>query len=591
MNGNSNVTACTNCYSFSTSTSTNVNEGGNHIRVYAVNGTFQNSKNVTFSVDTKPPQIFIQQPANNTNISSLTNVKFNYTAIDAGIGLGNCTYLFDGGTVTHLANCQNFTANLTTHGLRNIILTANDTLNNTNQTTSYFFLDPLNEFRLRDNKTGNYVNNFQVLFIGDNATRSTTNGSLLFTSYSVTFGTQLLRVAAAGYNTSDYTYTFNATTLYNDTLDLYPASLRIIAYDEDDAYAGISTNLTFDINLANTTYSVNFYNQTEFFAYWNQTPTGTQVITTVSATGYTSRRYYITINENTALKLNAYLPKISNSWLVRFSIRNQLDTVIPEALCTATRFFNGSYQEVGQEISDISGTCAITLNPFAIYKIKVEKGGYVTQYATLQPSSQDYRIYLTSPSSLGFSTVLTNVSMRLLPDQLGLNATENIFSCAVSSTISDLEYIGFNISNSTHVLYYNYLDTSPSGTEFIQVIDLTGKTGNLNARCFFKKTGFSEFNLTYTYYFKTYTEGEQSLPSIFRNFGNLGYSPITTGIIALIISGLVGGFVSTRNGLAGALTVLIMLALFTFWLAWFDWRVYMLVLMTVISAIFLRSGV
>lgn len=93
--------------------------------------------NRTFIVDTTAPTLNIIHPSNNS-LTINGNLSLNYSGADAGVGMGACWYNLDGGDNVTIASCTNSTFN-TTNAKHIINLFVNDTLGNSNSTSSTFW--------------------------------------------------------------------------------------------------------------------------------------------------------------------------------------------------------------------------------------------------------------------------------------------------------------------------------------------------------------------------------------------------------------------------------------------------------------------
>ena len=135
-----NVTL-TNC---STNITTITWSQGNHNVTVWANDTSNNvnSSKVSFTIDSISPVVSILYPPNGTS-SSNTNINVNYTVSDSGVGVGSCWYSNDSYSVnTSLASCTtNITGVTWSEGLHNVIVYANDTLNNIGFSSVSFTID------------------------------------------------------------------------------------------------------------------------------------------------------------------------------------------------------------------------------------------------------------------------------------------------------------------------------------------------------------------------------------------------------------------------------------------------------------------
>ncbi len=133
---NVTLTGCTNI--------TNVTwSDGLHTVIVWANDTFgnKNFSSLTFTVDTAGPSIILVTPSNNTNTSN-TGVQINYTASDTR--LSSCWYSNDSlSTNTTLSACANITSVVWSEGIHTVLVWANDTLGNKNNSAVTFTIDTI----------------------------------------------------------------------------------------------------------------------------------------------------------------------------------------------------------------------------------------------------------------------------------------------------------------------------------------------------------------------------------------------------------------------------------------------------------------
>jgi len=105
-------------------------EGSNYITIYA-NDTFGNARGITniITINTQAPSVSISYPVDGSVIGNITGISLNYSVIDSN--LQSCWYTFTYGfTNFTLSNCQNTTFNMSSQGIYEIKIYANDTTGN-----------------------------------------------------------------------------------------------------------------------------------------------------------------------------------------------------------------------------------------------------------------------------------------------------------------------------------------------------------------------------------------------------------------------------------------------------------------------------
>ena len=113
-------------------TNVTMNEGGHKVfyHCWDISGNLNNSENVSFYIDSIPPNINITFPINNTSHKDY-NLDVNYSRSD--VGLESCWYSNDTYLVNKsLAGCGNLTTIVWSEGRHNVTIWANDSLGHEN---------------------------------------------------------------------------------------------------------------------------------------------------------------------------------------------------------------------------------------------------------------------------------------------------------------------------------------------------------------------------------------------------------------------------------------------------------------------------
>ncbi|VVB97903.1 Right handed beta helix region [uncultured archaeon] len=116
-----------------------------------------------FRVDTAPPTVAIQSPANATYNSSPINL--NFTSSDSGVGASSCWYSLDGASNISLPGCGN-TSFFVAEGSHGIIIYSNDTLNNAGSAVAYFSvnLPPILGYTANNEQNSAFLNRSWAYF-------------------------------------------------------------------------------------------------------------------------------------------------------------------------------------------------------------------------------------------------------------------------------------------------------------------------------------------------------------------------------------------------------------------------------------------
>lgn len=484
----------------------------------------------------------------------------------------------------------NITVNKT--GFKNTTQTGN--INNTmNVSEMSFSLWRLQYFYALNNNTNASIQNFTINFSNDtySANFSTTNYNLSIGLDELPWNESVSALFTAdNYNDTQEYYNINASSELNETAYLTPAGLTVTTWDEQTL-----SQLNFNITISNLTDSETFTNETIFHKVWNEIPNGDITITVVDVDGnYTQRKYYRTLTEESEITLKAYLLKTSEGMIVRFHIRDTSELPISNATFTGEKSINSTWTTIEQAKSDDSGVASVFLDPLATYRINIEYPGFDTFTSTIQPTSQDYRVYLERAIAVTIETLFEDVTYYILP--YSMNATLQNVTFVVNCTSGELEWYGLNIThNDTSILFYQKVTGQPYGGEIQTQINLTNDTGQIFVRAFVKKENYSEYYINRTYFIWTVVPGSLSAWTLIQSlipsspFIAGGLTTIVTGLASLIIAAIGASFVAKRNLVGAGIAALAILGIFTF-MGWFDWRIYTLIGVVVISIAFLKGG-
>jgi hypothetical protein len=458
-----------------------------------------------------------------------------------------------------------------------------------------FILYRIQQWKAKNNNTLADIQNFSVLFSNEtfSAYFTTTNYKINPSLRELPFGNVSAKFSSFGFNDTWITYNINSSSVLNETVYLNPAGLKIDVWDEKTL-----EKLTFNVTITNATSSQTFTNQTTFWKLWNEIPNGDITITIIDLNGTrVQRKYFVTLTEYTYIYLKGYLLKSVDGMIVRFHIRTAEESPIANAIFTAKRFINNEWQTIEQAKSDDSGVTTVFLDPLATYSIIVEHSNYAAFSSSIQPTSQDYRIYLQKLYGETPKTIFDDINYYILPHEMNASLTNVTFY--ISCTSGTLEYFGMNITlmysnHSVEGLYYTKITDKPYGDTLTASFDLTNKSGSeVTVKAFLKKQNFDEYEITKKYYVYSVTPGSYSLWTLITSLipsspWVAGTTTLATGILSLIVTGI-GTSVVARKTLVGAgIVAIILLGIFTF-MGWFSWKIYLLVCLVAISIMFLRG--
>jgi hypothetical protein len=514
----------------------------------------------------------INQPTNTTHYNASVPYSFQYQNTYAGMPAGfgeneSCGYWLNG-ALTWLGNQTNGTAitGTLTAPLGHNNFTAfcgNATGGNTTKTV-WFTYSNTYAFRAYDAISTNQINSFAINFYNttNTTTYNTATGWLNVSRSGLPTGNVTLEIMASGYRTTNYTRDVNESTVIYENYPLSFAGVNITMYDESTAvpiYATVSI-----YNATNTLTWGNVLNVTQ--ALNASIPSGAVTVDVSTAnSSYYARRYYGTLNNNTFYELKAYLLNTSGSTVyVRFHIRDLVGQPIQNATVQILRAIGGGASVVvGEMETDSSGDAAFYMELGAPYQLQIVAAGYLDYYSTLNPSSNDYTITLTTTTGGSYGlpvNVFEDITYYIIPSTALYNEITNL-TLTIYSSNSSLDYFGAAFYNSTgYQLYFVNATGSPNGGVIYYNHNHTNNTGNITMQFWFRRNPIFTGNYTWPWLGGFFNNTAYSLNYTLGQMKTSGASNIGMGILWLLISLIMGAFVCRVNLFGGAIATIATLA-------------------------------
>lgn len=358
-------------------------------------------------------------------------------------------------------------------------------------------------------------------------------------------------------------HTLNVTCMGSQSAVRYftiQTGIDVHIYDELN---GTAVNAS--LSISNGTQTNTTVMNTSFTFAWSDLPLGSLTIIT-NASSYYPRTYYVTNSQTGYTNLSIYLlPTGASAILVRFHVRTVSNAPIANATVNIQRNIGGSIVTVGQQLTDAPGDAAFYMELNGLYYLQATHPSYLPFFSSLNPTSNDYTITMTTNSSTaGFPiSIFEDVTWVIKPYANYLNANESTnITLIISSSNASLTYWGMNVSwNGTLQLFYQNVTTSPSGGSLNFPFNGTNYTsGNITVVFFFKRnpeyTGLRLFDII-----RQLTTNGVSLKDFQQDYANSGLSKISFAIIGLLFTLLAAAWVSRYSPLGAAAVTIIMLAL------------------------------
>lgn len=280
------------------------------------------------------------------------------------------------------------------------------------------------------------------------------------------------------YNGSDYFYEDSPWNISGGTGYGYHITLNV--YNESNTSEGLVFNV-FVTNLSGseTYYDISCINPHNI--YLNQIPLGDDICFLISSNGYYSRQFYMDIDSNSNYEFTVYLAPLSAN-LYSLNVVGPPNDIyenppIENVKVSIKQYINttGKYENITILYTDVNGQCEVYLLSNVLYKVILEKMGYIT-------STNDY---IPSP------TVFT-YTFRMYYNDSDVNYTSPYF-CN-----EELLFNGY-INRGTAKLYLNYTD-GLAHTINTKIITYEYRSNFSNETVFNtnSKTGNSSYQINFT---------------------------------------------------------------------------------------------
>lgn len=269
---------------------------------------------------------------------------------------------------------------------------------------------------------------------------------------------------------------------------------------------------------------------------------------------------------------------------VQFYTKDLTGNPLDGVLITASKNFNGNYTNVTSTITT-AGVGSLWLDTNTNYLITASLAGYTTLQAILQPATNQYTITLSNSSSYDFHTLFEGINYTLNPPYVtpGTN-TINFTIYANNSLIGS----GLELYDPDGILLNSTTGVNPGNASY-NITFNASEYANYTAVAWFTKTNFPRYNITRVYAVNP-SAYSTDLSSAIENYKNNPASNTFTGLLAIIITGLIASPIYRRAGPATAgIAALAILGLFTF-LNWFNWTAYILLSIGVAAIIYTFRG-
>ena len=322
--------------------------------------------------------------------------------------------------------------------------------------------------------------------------------------------------------------------------------LTVTIYDEQNNTLVTHTNVTVSVDKENSsiitqvtdTGSTVFYGLEE--GIWT---------ITLTADGYQSRSYFVTVSASTPATLNAFLILDSQSNDITFIVRDFDDgQFVEDVVVTLQKKIGASYVTMGQKTTDFVGSVFFGMEVAVPYRMTFSHPDYFTRSVSIEiePTDSSFELLLTQNVTLDLDSIFSDLLYSYIPIPVMVEPLNNSnFSLSVTSIGSTLSW--FSVSTDLNGTSTTNVTGSPAGGVAQITKDLTflqGETFQVK-RCM-KSINFDLYCFNTTHMVNPLTTGNYSLPSIVTDartivniFTDSGRGELILNIFALLITSFI----------------------------------------------------
>ncbi len=566
-------------------TSLTVEDGNHHLFLFgnnSVTGVLGLNDTILFAVDTSNPSVIINSPVGRQpliKIGDNETVTWNITDLN----LDTCLLGYNGVNTT--LNCTtNTTSFLYVNGVNNLSIFANDTVGNSNTTTTswdYSIIQVNQSFNSQAFTTS--AQTFAAnITINSEFTDTPTSPSIIYNGTTTTGGTvtsiggdnytlsQTIDIPDLVNGTSDWLFSFTLnSSLFNsststqtvirlDLVNCNAANSFINFTFRNETLAQENVTATFDsiweyfIGSGTVTRSLSFLNATEnpFYSFCLNAANDTlfTLVNVSYANSISQQRQFrptlLTLTNTTANQVLYLLPTVDGLFNT-FRTQDIAGNTIVGARGAITRTLGSSTITSAIDVTDGSGLVIFFLDPDVTYTATFSASGFLNNVFTFVPTVDLRTVVMGSIVTAGNAT---NISLGMIYDILPKNTTLNngtdiTFSFNVSSR-EIITFMGFTISNDTTT----FLSVNQTGEGFISGIINTSNNNTLLG-VFTISTSNETIIITRTWKIEQGFIGDYSIFRQFSLFIDYGFKDFIRLLIVIATLAIVMIFMSREIGI------------------------------------------
>lgn len=419
----------------------------------------------------------------------------------------------------------------------------------------------------RDKFSNETISSFNVTITGlditHSETKSTTTGNISFDIEAGDFSVDIFGNDNYALESGNVSVD---TTFTNHTFLLFPRnSILITVYEEGTSTQigniGVTDNRTTTADFDSTLQVLNLSSANGTILAESIQPTN--YLITVGSAGFDSRQYFITLNPDSHVGLNAYLINITDTSSITFTVKDISDQKeLPNIRISVSDKINLTYVTIDQKDTDIAGQAVFDLDQTKTYRFTMSGTGYETRTFDLKPITTAYTIELTPFAKIDFTTIFNSVDFVTLPvSSIIINTTDLINFSIITTSLTGItiKHFGLNTTYLGVLSLTNVSGSAGGGTASI-FLNLSNMTGSVGVTYFIDIDGEIPFILNREFLVTNLTKVNQSMEVTLKDFSKQIGQPIgaivgTIFIILIMATFASMGLRDRRMNVIGALAL------------------------------------
>lgn len=200
----------------------------------------------------------------------------------------------------------------------------------------------------------------------------------------------------------------------------------------------------------------------------------------LEAGSYSDNTYFFALNNRTHRELDWYMSSTCTD--ITFSFLDTYQSALEGVVATFNQQVNGSWVNVGQKTTDISGDIQICLETEK-HLIQAVKSGYQTWEGNLTPLTTEYTIFLDILGARVYNLLFDDITFIYSPTTSTLNGNLTNITFTTYSPGGEILYFGLN--------------TTYNGTQYIHNITTSASGGVASVELPLKQDDDSEFSVDF----------------------------------------------------------------------------------------------